>query len=65
MVVLLFVAIGCGSGQELHHVDVVSQGIYVSDPDGNLLELYVGSDPSLWRQDPALVARSDALELES
>ncbi len=41
----------------------VSQGIYVSDPDGNLLELYVDGDPSLWRRDPALVAHSDPLQL--
>lgn len=53
-----------------HHVAVhmildhrVSQGIYVSDPDGNLLELYVDSDPSLWHRDPALVAHSDPLQL--
>jgi catechol 2,3-dioxygenase len=43
----------------------VSQGIYVSDPDGNLLELYVDSDPSLWHQDPTLVAHSDPLQLRT
>jgi catechol 2,3-dioxygenase len=42
----------------------VSQGIYVSDPDGNLLELYVDADPAIWQGDPSLVANSDALTLE-
>ena len=39
----------------------VSQGLYVSDPDGNLIELYVDADPMLWRTDPSLVANSDPL----
>jgi catechol 2,3-dioxygenase len=43
----------------------VSQGVYVSDPDGNLLELYVDADPSIWRGDPSLVANSDPLVLGS
>jgi catechol 2,3-dioxygenase len=42
----------------------VSQGIYVSDPDGNFLELYVDADPSIWHNDPAVVANSDPLTLE-
>ena len=33
-----------------HHV---SQGLYVSDPDGNLVELYVDADPAIWRTIPA------------
>jgi catechol 2,3-dioxygenase len=41
----------------------VSQGLYVSDPDGNLLELYVDADPALWRADPSLVANSDPLQV--
>jgi catechol 2,3-dioxygenase len=41
----------------------VSQGLYVSDPDGNLIELYVDSDEEIWRQDPAQVANSDPLRL--
>jgi catechol 2,3-dioxygenase len=40
----------------------VSQGIYVTDPDGTLLELYVDGD-SDWRTNPAIVATSDPLEL--
>ncbi len=43
-----------------HHV---SQGLYVSDPDGNLIELYVDADEAVWRQDPAQVANSDPLTL--
>jgi catechol 2,3-dioxygenase len=43
-----------------HHV---SQGLYVSDPDGNLIELYVDADPNVWRDDPTSVANSDPLTL--
>jgi catechol 2,3-dioxygenase len=43
-----------------HHV---SQGLYVSDPDGNLIELYVDADPRLWHDDPTSVANSDPLTL--
>jgi catechol 2,3-dioxygenase len=41
----------------------VSQGIYVCDPDGNLIELYVDADEMLWRHDPSLVANSGPLNL--
>jgi catechol 2,3-dioxygenase len=41
-----------------HHV---SQGLYVSDHDGNLIELYVDADEALWRADPTAVANSDPL----
>ena len=41
----------------------VSQGIYISDPDGNLIELYVDADETLWWHDPSLVANSDPLKL--
>jgi catechol-2,3-dioxygenase len=30
----------------------VSQSIYLNDPDGNGLELYVDADPGIWRKDP-------------
>lgn len=43
-----------------HHV---SQSIYLDDPDGNAIELYVDADPGLWRDNPAEVAHSDPLEL--
>lgn len=41
----------------------VSQSLYLEDPDGNGLELYVDADPSVWRQEPAAVATSTALQL--
>ena len=31
----------------------VSQSIYLNDPDGNGVELYVDADPAIWREDPA------------
>ena len=43
-----------------HHV---SQGLYVSDPDGTLIELYVDADPQVWQEDPSRVANSDPLSL--
>ena len=33
----------------------VSQSLYLSDPDGNEIELYVDADPSIWEKDPAAV----------
>ncbi len=33
----------------------VSQSLYVADPDGNEVELYVDADPALWRQNPSAV----------
>ncbi len=41
----------------------VSQGLYVSDPDGNLIELYVDAAEEIWREDPSRVANSDPLIL--
>lgn len=41
----------------------VSQSIYLDDPDGNGLELYVDADPAIWRDRPAAVASNDPLEL--
>jgi len=34
----------------------VSQSIYLSDPDGNQVELFVDDDPAIWREDPSRVA---------
>ena len=34
----------------------VSQSIYLSDPDGNQVELFVDGDPAIWRADPSSVA---------
>jgi catechol 2,3-dioxygenase len=42
---------------------VVSQSIYVNDPDGNNVELYVDADPAIWRERPETVASSRPLEL--
>lgn len=33
----------------------VSQSLYLKDPDGNEIELYVDADPSTWRDHPELV----------
>jgi catechol 2,3-dioxygenase len=33
----------------------VSQSLYLSDPDGNEIELYVDADPAIWEKDPAAV----------
>ncbi len=33
----------------------VSQSLYLTDPDGNEVELYVDADPSVWKKDPAAV----------
>jgi catechol 2,3-dioxygenase len=54
-------ASGCAVHMVLDHH--VSQGIYVSDPDDNLIELYVDADPAVWRTDPSEVANSDPLTL--
>ena len=42
---------------------VVSQSIYVADPDGNNVELFVDASPDIWRRDPSAVASAAALEL--
>jgi len=51
-----------------HHdialVEVGGQGLYVSDPDGNLIELYVDADEAVWRRDPSQVATSEPLTLD-
>lgn len=33
----------------------VSQSLYLSDPDGNEIELYVDADPSIWKENPGAV----------
>jgi catechol 2,3-dioxygenase len=42
---------------------VVSQSIYVKDPDGILVEMYVDAAPEIWRNDPGLVASVLPLDL--
>jgi catechol 2,3-dioxygenase len=41
----------------------VSQSIYLEDPDGNGLELYVDADPAIWHREPSAVATSAPLEI--
>ncbi len=41
----------------------VSKSIYLTDPDGNGLELFVDTDPAIWRENPAAVATVGPLEL--
>ena len=41
----------------------VSQSIYLNDPDGNGLELFVDADPAVWREDPSRVATTEPLQL--
>jgi catechol 2,3-dioxygenase len=41
----------------------VSQSIYLADPDGNMIEVYVDADPRIWRDDPASVATVGPLTL--
>ncbi|HJU04857.1 MAG TPA: VOC family protein [Nitrospiraceae bacterium] len=33
----------------------VSQSLYLADPDGNEVELYVDADPAIWKQNPSAV----------
>jgi len=42
---------------------VVSQSIYLNDPDGNNIELYVDADATIWREKPETVATSRPLAL--
>ena len=37
--------------------------VYFHDPDGNQIEVFVESDPSVWHDEPRLVATSNPLEL--
>lgn len=41
----------------------VSQSIYLEDPDGNTIELYVDADPAIWAEDPSAVATVKPLTL--
>jgi catechol 2,3-dioxygenase len=36
----------------------VSQSLYLRDPDGNEVELYVDADESVWKNNPAAVVSS-------
>ena len=41
----------------------VSQALFLSDPDGVLIELYVNAPDEPWRENPSLVATARPLEL--
>lgn len=41
----------------------VSQSLYFDDPDGNRVELFVESDPSVWLEDPHAIEVTEPLEL--
>ncbi len=41
----------------------VSQSLYVEDPDGIVVELFVDSDPAIWGRAPATVATVRPLQL--
>ena len=47
-------ACGVAIGMLADHT--VSQSIYVNDPDGNQIELFVDGDPAIWHADPSRVA---------
>jgi len=42
----------------------VSQSLYIRDPDGIEIELYVDANPALWRDNPTAVAAVERLELD-
>jgi catechol 2,3-dioxygenase len=45
------------------HDHRVSQSIYLEDPDGNTVELFVDADPAIWAKDPSAVATIKPLSL--
>ena len=47
-------------GSSDHHV---SQSLYIQDPDGIAVELYVDADPAIWRDNPAALATVKPLRL--
>ena len=60
----------CKAHLEQHGVPIlgtsdhgVSQSLYLHDPDGIEIELFVDADPSVWRNNPAAVATIKPLML--
>lgn len=60
----------CKAHLEAHHVSIfgmsdhgVSQSLYIADPDGIEIELYVDADPALWRDNPGAVLTTKRLKL--
>ena len=60
----------CMQHLEQHNVPIlgssdhrVSQSLYIQDPDGIEIELYVDADPAVWRDDPGAVATVKPLHI--
>lgn len=60
----------CKADLEAHGVSIfglsdhgVSQSLYIQDPDGIEIELYVDADPAIWRNDPGAVLTTKRLKL--
>lgn len=60
----------CKAHLERHGIQIlgssdhgVSQSLYIADPDGIEIELYVDADPALWRDNPAAVMTTRPLNL--
>lgn len=55
-----------GLGVALHHSrdHEVSQSLYLRDPDGLMVEVYVDSDPALWAARPEAVATVRPLRVD-
>ena len=46
------------------HDREVSQSLYLRDPDGLVIELYVDADPALWAARPEAVATVQPLRVD-
>ncbi len=53
----------CGVAIQWIADHTVSQSIYIADPDGNNVELFVDGDPATWQAEPAVVATAVGLDL--
>lgn len=60
----------CKAHLEAHNVGIfgmsdhgVSQSLYIQDPDGIEIELYVDADPVIWKDDPGAVLTTKRLKL--
>jgi catechol-2,3-dioxygenase len=41
----------------------VSQALFVTDPDGTVIELYIDAPHEPWRDEPALVGNAEPVDL--
>ncbi|GAB1234857.1 VOC family protein [Ferrigenium sp. UT5] len=60
----------CKAHLEAHGVGIfgmsdhgVSQSLYIQDPDGIEIELYVDANPAIWRDDPGAVLTTRRLQI--